>query len=72
MTRALLPWLFPLLVLAAVLVAVTNSTIVYIVVVAVVGWVFLPFALSWARRSGNWPSWLGGGSDPNRRRFPGL
>jgi xanthine/uracil permease len=72
MRRALLPWLFPVVLVLALLIAVTNSPIVYVAVVAVLGWGLLPVALSWARRSGTWPQWLGGGSDPNRRRFPGL
>jgi hypothetical protein len=72
MKRAALPWLFPVALLLGLLVALTNSVIVYAVVLIVLGWGFLPFALSWARRSGNWPRSLGGGSDPNRRRFPGM
>jgi hypothetical protein len=72
MKRALIPWLFPLALLLALLVAVTNSPIVYGAVLIVAGWVVLPLALSAAKKSGNWPRSLGGGSDPDRRRFWGM
>jgi hypothetical protein len=72
MRRALLPWLFPVVLVGAMLIALTKSPIVWGAVLIVLGWGILPFALSRARRSGNWPRSLGGGSDPNRRRFPGL
>jgi len=72
MRRALLPWMVPAAMLLALLVAVTNSTIVYGAVLIIAGWVVLPLVLSGMRRSGNWPRSLGGGSDPNRRRFWGM
>jgi hypothetical protein len=71
MRRALLPWLFPVAVLLGLLIAATNSSIVYGAVLIVAVWGILPFALSRARRSGIWPRSLGGGSDGNRR-FPGF
>jgi hypothetical protein len=72
MKRALLPWLLPVAMLLGLLVAVTNSAIVYGAVLVVAGWVVLPLVLSGLRKSGNWPRSLGGGSDPNRRRFWGM
>ncbi|HWE13981.1 MAG TPA: hypothetical protein VG365_10740 [Solirubrobacteraceae bacterium] len=72
MKRALLPWLFPVAVLLGLLIAATNSSIVYGATLIVAAWGVLPFALSRARRSGSWPRSLGGGSDGNRRRFPGF
>jgi hypothetical protein len=72
MKRGLLPWLVPVAMLLALLVAITNSAIVYGAVLVIAGWVVLPVVLSAMRRSGNWPRSLGGGSDPNRRRFWGM
>jgi hypothetical protein len=72
MKRGLLPWLVPVAMLVALLVAATNSPIVYGAVLVVAGWVVLPLVLSSLRKSGNWPRSLGGGSDPNRRRFWGM
>jgi uncharacterized membrane protein HdeD (DUF308 family) len=72
MKRGVIPWLFPLALLLALLVAVTNSPIVYGAVLIIAGWVVVPLALSAMKKSGNWPRSLGGGSDPNRRRFWGM
>ncbi len=72
MKRALLPWMFPVALILGLLIAATNSPIVYGAVLIVLGWVILPLALSAARRSGRWPRSLGGGSDPTQRRFPGM
>jgi hypothetical protein len=72
MKRALVPWLFPLALVLALLVAVTNSPIVYGAVLIVAGWVVLPLTLSAVKKSGTWPRSLGGGSDPDRRRFWGM
>lgn len=72
MKRALLPWLVPVVMLLGLLLAATNSVIVYGAVLIIGAWVVLPLLLSWMRRSGQWPRSLGGGSDPNRRRFWGM
>ena len=72
MKRPLIPWLVPVAMVLALLVAVTNSDIVYGAVLIIAGWVVLPLALSAMKKSGNWPRSLGGGSDPNRRRFWGM
>ncbi len=72
MRRSLLPWLLPLAMLLALLVAATNSTVVYGAVLIIAGWIVIPLALTWARKSGMWPRSLGDRSDPNRRRFGGM
>lgn len=76
MRRALLPWLFPIAILLALLVAITNSTIVYGAVAIVFAWVVAPLGLAAARRSGTLPSWLQRllQGDPEGRgpRIPGL
>ncbi|HWE07862.1 MAG TPA: hypothetical protein VG325_00830 [Solirubrobacteraceae bacterium] len=66
MRRALLPWLFPVLLMAGLLIAATGSPIVWGLALIVAGWVALPLALSAARRSGNWPRSLGGDQDAGR------
>ncbi len=68
----MLPWLLLLALLVALLLALTNSTIVYGAVLIVVGWIVIPLALARARRAGLWPRSLGDRSDPNRRRFWGM
>ena len=72
MKRALIPWLFPLALLLALLLAATDSTVVYGAVLIIAAWVVIPLALFWARKSGMWPRSLGDRSDPNRRRFWGM
>ena len=72
MKRGWIPWLFPVALLLALLLAATNSDIVYGAVLILAGWVILPLVLSAMKKSGNWPRGLGGGSDPNRRRFWGM
>ena len=72
MKRGLIPWLLPMVMLLALLLAVTNSPVVYGAVLIVAGWVVLPLGLAWARRAGMWPRFLGDRSDPNRRRFWGM
>jgi hypothetical protein len=72
MKRALLPWLLPLGILLALLLAVTNSDIVYGAVLIVAGFVIFPLVATWARKAGAWPGVFGDRSDPNRRRFWGM
>jgi hypothetical protein len=72
MSRALLPWLVPVALLLGLLVATTNSAIVYGAVLIVAAWIVLPLVLWAMKKSGHWPSSLGGGSDPSRRRFWGM
>jgi hypothetical protein len=70
--RGVIPWLLPLVMLLALLVAVTNSPIVYGAVLVIGSGVLLPPAMAAMRRGGNWSRSLGGSSDPNRRRFWGM
>jgi hypothetical protein len=72
MKRALAPWLLPLAMVLGVLVAITNSVVVYGAVLIIAAWVVVPLALAWARKAGMWPRSLGDPSDPNRRRFWGM
>jgi hypothetical protein len=72
MSRALLPWLFPLAMLLGVAIAATGSILVAAVAAVVLGFGVLPFVAAYARRNGLWPRGLGGGSDPPERRFPGM
>jgi hypothetical protein len=72
MKRALLPWLFPVAVILGLLVAATNSPIVWGAALMIGGWVVIPLVLAGARRSGSWPRSLGGGSDGDKPRFPGF
>ena len=72
MKRGLIPWLLPVAMLLALLLAATNSPIVYGAVLILAAWVVIPLVLTWARKTGAWPSFFGDPSDPNRRRFWGM
>lgn len=69
MKRALLPWLLPLAMILGLLLALTNSMIVFGLVVIVIVWVVLPIVLVAVRRSGGMPHMFQGDGAANLPRW---
>jgi hypothetical protein len=72
MKRALLPWLFPVAMILGLLLALTNSLIVFGLVVMVSLWVVLPLGLAAVRRSGGMPHMFQGDGSANLPRWARL
>lgn len=69
MKRALLPWLLPLAMILGLVLALTNSMIVFGLVVIVTVWVVLPVVFVAVRRSGDLPHMFRGDGAANLPRW---